>query len=187
MTSAVVLLSIGVLALLLGMAVRTDLLERRIPNALVVRGLLLALTLHALALLGGGAGLAGSSAWAPLAGLLVGGIALLPLYLVRACGAGDVKLMAVVGAFVGPSNALVAVLGTLVAGGILSLAFMLARGVAVRTLANLRGMLVSWSQGLRGGRGMHLPPPLEATAARLPYAVAIACGAACALTWRAPW
>lgn len=183
MTYAAILLSLNVLAILLGMAVASDLRERRIPNRLVVRGVLFALALHALALAGGGAGFAGSTAWAPLAGLFVGGAALLPLYVLRACGAGDVKLMALVGAFVGPGTVLVAVVCTLVAGGVLSLAYMLARGVAARTLANLRGMLFAWSLNLRGGQGVHLPP-LETTAARLPYAVAIACGAACALALR---
>jgi prepilin peptidase CpaA len=186
MTHATLLLSVSVLLVLLGMAVASDVRRRRIANRLVLCGLLLALALHALALSGGSAGLAGSTVWAPLAGLLAGGLALLPLYLLRACGAGDVKLMAVVGAFVGPSAALVAALCTLVAGGVLSLAFMIARGIAARTLANLRGMVAAWSAGLRTGHGVQLPPPLDATAARLPYAVAIACGTVCALAWHAP-
>jgi prepilin peptidase CpaA len=107
---------------------------------------------------------------------------MLPLYLLRATGAGDVKLMAMVGAFIGPTAVLSAVLYTLIAGGLLSLVFMLFRGVAAQTLNNIRYMLTDWRLGVSSGQGLRLPP-LQTTAARLPYAVAIALGTAAALIW----
>ncbi len=41
--------------------------------------------------------------WKALAGLGLGLLIMLPLYMLRALGAGDVKLMAMVGAFLGPN------------------------------------------------------------------------------------
>jgi prepilin peptidase CpaA len=170
------------LALLLA-AVATDLRSRRIPNTLVLAGIALALLSHAIALSGMGQPLAGTSWWAPLAGLAAGLAALMPLYLLRALGAGDVKLMAMVGAFVGPPTVLTATLYTLLAGGLLSLAVMLGQGVAARTLANVRFLLVDWAMRLRSGHGgvTLSATPLETTAARLPYALAISAGTVAAL------
>jgi prepilin peptidase CpaA len=107
---------------------------------------------------------------------------MLPLYLLRAMGAGDVKLMAMVGAFIGPAAVATAVLYTLLAGGLLSLVFMLGRGVAAQTFANIRFMLTDRAVRAASGQGSALPP-LQTTAARLPYALAIALGTAAALVW----
>ncbi|MDE2394809.1 MAG: prepilin peptidase [Burkholderiales bacterium] len=163
-------------------ALVVDLRARRIPNRLILVGLAGASILHAIALAAHQPGRAGPDAWSPLAGLLAGGAALLPLYWLRACGAGDVKLMAMVGAFIGAPLVLVAALYTLLAGGLLSLVFMLPRGVAAQTRANVRFMLTDWSLRLRTGQGARIEP-LAMTAARLPYAVAIALGTAAALIW----
>lgn len=170
------------LGLLLCGAVTSDLLSHRIPNRLVLSGLALAFGLHLAATFSGQASLAGAHAWSPLTGLLVGGCLLMPLYLLRACGAGDVKLMAMVGAFVGADTALSAVLYTLLAGGLLSLAMMMLRGVATQTLTNIRFIVCDWGLRANSGQGLRLAP-LTTTAARLPYAVAIAAGTLAALLW----
>jgi prepilin peptidase CpaA len=171
----------GALAGLLLAAVVTDLRSRRIPNRLVVAGLALAIVIHATALMTGASPLAGSAWWSPMAGLLTAGVTLMPLYLLRACGAGDVKLMAMAGAFLGAPAALRAVLFTLLAGGMLSIVFMLGRGVAAQTWANLRFLLIDWLLRPRGaGQGIALAP-LATTAARLPYGVAISAGTLLAL------
>jgi len=170
------------LAALLLAAVSSDLRTRRIPNRLVLSGIALALAMAVLAAATGHAGLAGSQPWSPLAGLAAGFGLMLPLHLLRAMGAGDVKLMAMVGAFVGPSTVASATLYTLVAGGLLSLAFMLRPGIAARALANMRLLLTDWLHRAGAGQGLALTP-LQATAARLPYALAIACGTAAALAW----
>lgn len=171
------------LALLMG-AVSTDLHARRIPNALVLSGTTLALAVHTLSLAGSHPPLAGPAWWAPLAGLAAGLAALMPLYLLRAMGAGDVKLMAMVGAFVGAPTVLMAALYTLLAGGLLSLAMMFGQGVAARTLAHVRSVLTEWAMHLRSRPGSFTlgAAPLQTTAARLPYAVAIAMGTVAALT-----
>ena len=168
-------------ALLLA-AVAADLKSRRIPNALVLVGLTLAFIAHSIALAAGSAPLAGRAWWAPLTGLLTGLASLFPLYLLRATGAGDVKLMGMVGAFIGVQPVLTATLYTLVAGGLLSLVFMLGRGVAAQTLANVRFLLTDWALRASSGQGARLAP-LQTSAARLPYAVAIALGTGAALLW----
>lgn len=167
------------LASLLLTAVVTDLRSRRIPNSLVIAGVVMALAVHALARLAGGDSLAGPAWWSPLAGLGVGLAMLMPLHLMRGCGAGDVKLMAMVGAFVGAQTAIAATLYTLLAGGALSVLFMLSRGVAQQTLANMRSLLLD--RTVRGS-AVRLAP-LEHTAARLPYGVAISLGTGAALLW----
>ena len=172
----------ALLASLLLTAVVADLRSRRIPNTLVVTGIGLAFAAHAITMNTNTLPLAGAAWWAPLAGLAAGFALLLPLYLLRATGAGDVKLMAMVGAFVGAPTVLATALYTVLAGGLLSLVFMLGRGVAAQTLANLRFMLIDWAQRAGTGQGAHLAP-LQTTAARLPYAVAIALGTGAALLW----
>ena len=168
-------------ALLLSAAV-TDLRSHRIPNRLVLAGLLLAFAAHACALALGTPPLAGPAAWAPLAGLATGFALLLPFYLLGAMGAGDVKLMAMVGAFMGAQPVMLAALCTFVAGGLLSVVVMVARGVTAQTLANVRFLLTDWFVRASTGQGARLAP-LQTTAARLPYAVAIALGTGVALFW----
>ena len=51
-------------------------------------------------------------------GLAIGLVAMLPLYFLRAAGAGDVKLMAMAGAFLGPLDTLGAVIFTWLAGAL---------------------------------------------------------------------
>ena len=170
------------LSLLLASAVFTDLRSRRIPNRLVLAGLATAPLLHLGALYLGLPSLASATWWSPFTGLLTGFGLLLPFYLLRATGAGDVKLMAMVGAFIGAPTVVTATLYTLVAGGVLSLLFMFGRGVAAQTLANVRYLLTDLAMRAGSGQGARLAP-LQTTAARLPYAVAIAVGTGAALIW----
>ena len=182
MPNLFIIVTHALLAALLLSAVTIDFRSRRIPNRLVLAGMVLALAFHAFATVTGAPPLAGPAAWAPLAGLVVGFALLLPLYLLGAMGAGDVKLMAMVGAFIGAQPVLVAALYTFLAGGLLSLAFMLGRGVAAQTLANIRFMLIDWFVRANTGQGARLSP-LQTTASRLPYALAIALGTGSALLW----
>lgn len=118
------------------------------------------------------------------AGLAIGAAMLFPMYALRACAAGDVKLMAVVGAFVGNSGAPQAVLYTLLAGGLLSAIYLLNPRVAAGTGHNLRRVFRRASSPTAAAAGPHGSSPsaeasftpLRDTAARLPYAVAISLG-----------
>lgn len=104
-----------VLLWLVTQAAATDLALRKIPNVLVAAGLLLALVLRCLAEPEWSVAL--DCAGGAVAGLLV----FLPLYLLRGMAAGDVKLMAMVGAFLGPAAALVAAMLAALCGGVLAM------------------------------------------------------------------
>jgi prepilin peptidase CpaA len=161
-------------------AVVCDLRSRRIPNALVASGIALGLFIQTVAPEGGGlfSHLAGGLGFVPaLLGGLVGLGLFLPLYALRALGAGDVKLLAMVGVWLGAPAVAYAALWTLLAGGVLSLAWALGAGVLSRVLANLRDMASLTLIHLRVGTGAAVAVPLTTTG-RLPYAVAIACGTA---------
>jgi prepilin peptidase CpaA len=170
----------AVLVVIFGFATRSDIRSRRIPNQLVVSGLVIAWVIHLFSGLQFGP-VHFDNAWkTPAFGTLAGLAVFMPLYLLRACGAGDVKLMAMVGAFVGPVTVLHAALCTLIAGGVLSLVFMLFKGVATQTLNNVRFIVTDLMVRVRSGGSPRIEP-LATTAARLPYAVAISAGTLAAL------
>ena len=118
------------LLMLTGAAGFLDHRTRRIPNLLVVFGLILGLGLNTL--LDGTAGL-----WVSLRGC---GLALLiyfPLFALRAMGAGDAKLMAAVGSIVGPGNWIAIFFLTAALGGLVGLALTISRQRAGRTGQNI--------------------------------------------------
>ena len=102
-----------VLAAGLAAATAIDLRSRRIPNELTA-----AMTGVGIAL--AASGTSGVSVGASLAGLVLGLLLMMPGYALGATGAGDAKLMAAVGAIVGPALVLSAFLFTAVAGGVLA-------------------------------------------------------------------
>ena len=104
------------LSLLLLLAALIDAWQWRIPNALTFGGCLAALASSLLE-----PGSAAQAVLTVLAGLLVGLLLMMPLYLMRALGAGDVKLMGMVGAFLGAPHAVGAALLVFISGGVLAL------------------------------------------------------------------
>ena len=174
------------LTLLLLAAAWCDWRQQRIPNALVLPGCVLAITMHALLPAGdgfvgtlpGAIGLGGA-----LAGMAIGLLALMPLYLLGGMGAGDVKLLAMVGSFLGPADFGLALLAILLAGGVLAVAIAIRRHVIGRVLSNLRQMLWNFEFSLR--TGVRLPDINRGTAAGLPFGVAIAAGCIAYLAYRA--
>jgi prepilin peptidase CpaA len=117
----------GAVLIVLALAVREDLLRQRIPNVLNASALVLGLAMGSL--VEGVSGLMNS-----VGGALVGCAALVPFYLRRGMGAGDVKLMAAVGSFLGPSSALLAAAVALVAGCVLALAIVVSRLIETRAV-----------------------------------------------------
>jgi prepilin peptidase CpaA len=169
------LCSLGLLAGLLALAVRQDVASFKIPNALVACGMAAALALH---------GLAGEGLLHAVGGLAAGLALLLPLYMAGAAGAGDVKLMGMVGAFLGPVGALGAALATFVAGMALALLAFLRPGVYARASRNLR--LIAWGAVARlAAVGGPRFDPATDSAAKLPYSLAIAVGSLAFAGWRA--
>jgi prepilin peptidase CpaA len=149
----------AMLAVIVIVAVSTDLRQGRIPNWLVVTALLSGLVLQSAA-----SGLSG--ALSALAGASVGLAAMLPFYLLKGMGAGDVKLMAGVGAFFGPMAAALAVILTLLAGLVLVLLVLRTAALDFFTVT-IRAQRVG-SARAGGGRV-------------IPYAPAIAAGSLAAL------
>lgn len=172
---------------LLAAAVLQDIKHHRIPNSIAFSGMGLGILLNTL--LPEGTGFAG---WLPgglgflggLKGAALGLALLLPMYLLRAMGAGDVKLMAMVGAFLGPTAVLGAVLGTFLAGGLLAVGFAAKNRIMRRVFQNIRSMI---SVGLFKTATGQLPTmeDMPQTAGKLPYAIAIAAGSAAYLLWAA--
>jgi prepilin peptidase CpaA len=147
----------------------TDLRSRRIPNWLVLAAVALALAVQCY--LHGAA--TGFGQW--LMGMLTGGALFLPLYVARAMGAGDVKLMAAIGAFVGPWTGFGIVLLTFSIGGIWALILIVARGKTRSAFANIREMLPFRSRKLQKADPA-VEVPRQESVGNLPFAVAIALG-----------
>jgi prepilin peptidase CpaA len=145
----------------LAAAVVTDVRTRRIPNWLTG------------AIAGAGFGLAcGGGTVTPLQaalGLLAGLLLMMPGHVIGATGAGDVKLMAAVGAVVGPEMVLRAFLYSAVAGGVFAIAVAARRGRLAATLQGA-GRLVTSPAGARET----IESPARAN--RFAYGPAIAAG-----------
>ena len=163
----------GVLFALLLIAAINDYRYYRIPNWLTGGGIIFALLLSTVVPFYKGQGFI----WA-LGGMAIGFAAMFPMYALRIMGAGDVKLMAMVGAFLGVTDAVHAVLYSLVAGGAGALIFSLANGTGLRMLANLKSaaymMMISATAGIRPD--LKLPP--GQSVGKLPFGVCICAGSA---------
>ena len=167
----------GLLLALLVVAAVIDVRTMRIPNWLTVGGVLCGLAV---------------SAWlAPrlmegigtsVVGALVGLGVLLPLWLVRVLGAGDVKLMAAVGAFLGPLGTLHALAYVAMAGGAAALLVAAWQGSLGRLLHN-----VYFIVGVLRTPGGTVREPLSspiASVGKLPYGLCICIGTAAYLVAR---
>jgi prepilin peptidase CpaA len=146
-----------VLALVM-IAALSDLQTRRIPNWLVATALVVALPVQVV-LYGAAEGM---QMW-------------LPGYLMRLMGAGDVKLMAAVGAFCGAYGALEIGLATFAIGGALSLVVLLRRRQMLTGLFGAASLLVETAVP---GRGMtqRRSGLAHGSIGTIPYGVAIAIG-----------
>jgi prepilin peptidase CpaA len=144
-----------------------DLTSNRIPNWLTFTAAAAAVAFHTLAPQGQGSS-------AAIAGLALGLVIFFPLFALRAMGAGDVKLLAALGAWLGWSDVLWVAVYASVAGGVLALAVMVVRGHLRRGFQNLQSLLTFWwLSGIKPLPEVSLDDP---RAVRLPYAVPIAVG-----------
>jgi prepilin peptidase CpaA len=159
----------------------SDLRSRRIPNRLVLFGLLAALAWQALGPAGAGLfhpGVPGAlGATSAFAGAAAAFAVFLVLHLMRTMGAGDVKLMAMLGAFFGIEALPALVLSVFLTGGGL-VTLRLFDGARRRAVfANLQLILFGRLAALSGsGVGPRFDPRTD-SADRLPYALAISGGA----------
>lgn len=158
---------------LVAAAARADVRTRKIPNTLTFTALFLGIAVHAA--IGGGAGLQNA-----LAGMVLAGALLFPGYVMRWMGAGDVKLMAAVGAWLGYPHAVLAVLAALVAGGLMAAAVAARRRMLWQALSGAAA-LGFWTLA-RATRNAGAPP--ATTGVRFPFAVSVAAGSLFALMVR---
>ena len=126
----------GVLAVGTLTAAIVDVRTRRIPNVLTATMAGIGIGLAA-------AGVSGVSAGASALGLLVGFALMMPGHALGATGAGDVKLMAAVGAIVGPVVVISAFLFTAVAGGVLAVGVALKRKRLAATLSGTSQLIAA--------------------------------------------
>jgi prepilin peptidase CpaA len=117
-----------------------DLRVRRIPNWLNVTAVIfgLALNVYFESLHG---------ALTATGGLLLALCVYLPLYALKGMGAGDVKLMAAIGAIAGPGNWLNIFIVTALLGGAASLLLVMARRKTGQTLHNVSVIISQLSKG----------------------------------------
>lgn len=153
--------------ILLTLACATDFRTRRIPNVLTLSAAAGALLFH---LATGGWAAAGWS----LAGLFLGAVLFFPMFALRGMGAGDVKLLAAVGAWLGPGQVAMVALATSIVGGAIAIVVALAHGYLRKALTNLYLILVHWR--VAGVRPLPAVTLEKASGPRLAYAFPIAIG-----------
>ena len=171
-----VLIVASLLALLVAAAC-CDIKRFRIPNLITVPGVLLGLALNTA--LPDELGLTSA-----LYGCALGLFGLLPLYLLRIWGAGDVKLMAMVGAFLGPTGMIITVLFSFLAGGVTALLVACHRRKGRLLLDNLRYMVYSMVFNVQLRSAPAVEAPAE-SAGKLAYAVPILAGTVAYIVYQA--
>ncbi len=149
------------------MATITDLRSRRIPNWLVVPFLAAGIVISALRRGWGGLG-------SSLEGILLASLILGILHWLGGMGMGDVKLCAAIGAWIGPSQLVLALVMMGIAGGVMAVVWAVCGGFLKESLSGAGDLLVGV-----GKRGLRPHPTLvlnNPKARRMPYAPAIAIG-----------
>ena len=147
------------------LACATDVRSRRIPNVLTFGSAAAGLLFHAFW---------GDGVLFSAAGWGMGAVAFLIPFALGGLGAGDVKLMAALGAWLGPMQAFWLALYTGIAGGVLALVVAALRGYLKQALSNVWLLLAHWR--VSGLRPLH-EVSLEGSAGpRLAYAFPILVG-----------
>jgi prepilin peptidase CpaA len=150
----------------LAVATFTDLRSRRIPNWLVLpflaTGIVVSACLH------GWHGIGQSFAGLGLGALIYGA-----LFWMGGMGAGDVKLCAAIGAWIGPSQLMVALVVTGLAGGLMVLCWAVFGGFLKELFSGAGNLVFGSGPGDQPDSELTLSNPLKR---KMPYAPAIAIG-----------
>jgi prepilin peptidase CpaA len=157
------------LAVVTAIAAATDLHSRIIPNWLVVAGLALGFGLNGY--LYGWAGL-----WAAFLGFALALGLYVPLYLLRAMGGGDVKLMAAIGALAGPKDWFTIFVLASLLGGMFAIGLLFLRNSMGTTFHNIRHIITNL---VRMRAPFATNPDLDISSPKaitMPHGVAIAAG-----------
>jgi prepilin peptidase CpaA len=139
----------------------------RIPNWLTVTGLVAGVALNSAV-----AGLKGTAT--ALEGAGIGLLILVPVVYLRALGAGDLKLVAAVGAFVGPTLLWLVLLASVLVAGAMAIILVIRAKRVRETLRNLGCLIMSFfTFGIRSYPDVSLDNP---RLLKLPFGVAVAVG-----------
>ncbi len=155
-------------------AVYTDLRSRKIPNRLTYSAMVFLLAYYTTAY-----GFAGC--WFSVKGLLLGTGILVPVYFIGGMGAGDAKLMGVVGAALGMKGVFTAFLFTALLGGLYACVLILLRYKQSRELLERSALMMKVSVYTK--RVFFIPGAQNGNAPKLCYAIPIAIGTAGAVAW----
>lgn len=166
------LLIITILCFLLLIACYQDTYKNRITNSLTLTGALIGVLLTIF--------FSGDIDFiASIAGWCIGLMLFLPFYLLRLMGAGDVKLLAMVGSFVGANDIFYVFIHSLIAGGLLALIFGLHQRQMKQLLSNAAVFFMSILHGNKKKYLIEKDSVLKSTdtsIGEMPYALAITCG-----------
>jgi len=167
MSLAWLIFRIGILTPWLGYLCWSDAKCRRLPNVLTLGGLAVGLCAQA-----------GWNGWSGFTdGLGAAGIAVAFLiipFLVRAAGAGDVKMLAACGAFLGMRWMPLFLMAVSFAGLFVALALLFTRKVTAARIRHALRSAFDWTYDRAAGRAA-LPPKTDEKA-RVPFGIAIAIG-----------
>lgn len=185
-TNLIGLMALVPLAFLLLLITRQDVRYHKIPNKLVMIGIVLGMISNELLPAGQGfnSAIPGGLGWLDaLKGLGFGMAIFFPIYWLNAMGAGDVKLMGMVGAFLGPTDVLGATFAIFITGGLMALALVLWSKQFYQTLQNIKVVLMEGLFKIINGQ-LPLLDDLSVSVGKLPYAVAISVGTLSYLVWQ---
>jgi prepilin peptidase CpaA len=157
------------LIIMVAIAAGFDVKYRRIPNWLVVTGLVWGIAMNVF--LFGWPGLKTS-----LIGIGIAFVIYFPLFMLRGMGAGDVKLMMAIGALVGPANWFLIFMITGILGGVIALLLLAWRKRLRHTLSNvflIVGELLSFRAPYMADKDLDVHSPKAIT---MPHGATIAAG-----------
>lgn len=145
----------------------TDLRTRRIPNVLTFGAAIAAIAVHAVS---GGA----VDALLSVGGWLTGVVLFMPFFALGGMGGGDVKLLAALGAWLGPRDVMWLAIYSAAAGGVWGVVVSIANGYLRTALRNVGAMLAYWTTvGIRPVPNVTLE---SAKSPRVAYAIPIFAG-----------
>jgi prepilin peptidase CpaA len=161
--------TVGILFIFVAICLFTDLTRRKIYNSVVLTGFAFALAVN-MAVLGAGSGFVFT-----LKGFFTGLLLLLIPFVMGALGAGDVKMLAMVGAFVGSGQVFLIMLASAVAGGVYAMVVMVRSGTF---FARMKKTLVGIYCFLLMRKTVHLDTLEDSANSKhaIPYGAAISAG-----------
>jgi len=164
MHSAQTFLAVAVAVIACGYDLRT----RRIPNPLTFGAALSAVAFNVVATGSSGFMTAGG-------GWLLGVVLFIPFFALGGMGAGDVKLLGAIGAWLGPEAVLHVALYTALAGGPIAIVVALRSGYLRQALSNLKTLVTFWlTVGVQPVEGITLDG--QQNSPRLAYALPMLAG-----------